>query len=75
MLRGMSNVIDRAIESCLVCLGRLGEATQLPDELKRRSANFIGRRRRTEVVKCFDGAAHIRTINNSRLRINYFVFR
>jgi hypothetical protein len=26
-------------------------------------------------VKCFDGSAHVRTINNSRSTINYFVFR
>ncbi len=25
-------------------------------------------------MKCFDGSAHIRTINTSRLTINYFVF-
>jgi hypothetical protein len=26
-------------------------------------------------MKCFDGSAHIRTINTSRSTINYFVFR
>jgi hypothetical protein len=26
-------------------------------------------------MKCFDGSAHVTTINNSRLTINYFVFR
>jgi hypothetical protein len=25
-------------------------------------------------MKCFDGSAHVRTINNSQLTINYFVF-
>jgi len=74
MLRGVSDIIDGTVESCLVCLGRLRETTQLPDELKRRSANFIRRCRRTEVVKCFDGSAHVVIINNSRLTINYFVF-
>jgi hypothetical protein len=75
MLRGVSNIIDGPIESCLVCLGRFRKTAQLPDELKRRSANFIRRRRWTEVVKCFDGSAHAGMINNSRLTINYFVFR
>jgi hypothetical protein len=75
MLCGMSDIIDRAIESCLVCLGRFGETTQLPDELKRRSANFIVCSRRTEVMKCLDGSAHVGTINNSHSTINYFVFR
>jgi len=75
MLRGMSDIIDGMVESCLVCLRRLRETTQLPDELKRRSANFIRCRRWTKVVKCFDGSAHVRTIDNSRFTINYFVFR
>jgi hypothetical protein len=35
MLRGMSDIIDRPIESCLVCFGRFRETAQLPDELKR----------------------------------------
>jgi hypothetical protein len=26
-------------------------------------------------MKCFDCSAHVITINNSRLTINYFVFR
>jgi len=60
MLRGMSDVIDSAIESCLICLGRFGKAAQLSNELKRRSANFILCRGWTEVMKCFDGSAHIR---------------
>jgi hypothetical protein len=75
MMRGVSNIIDGPIESCLVCLGRFRETAQLTDELKRRSANFIRRRRWTEVMECFDGSAHVRIINNSRLTINYFVFR
>jgi hypothetical protein len=75
MMRGMGHVIHRTIECSFVCLGRFGETAQLPDELKRRSANFIRRRSWTEVVKCFDGSAHVRTINTSRSTINYFVFR
>jgi hypothetical protein len=70
MPRGMSDIIDSAIESFLICLGGLGETAQLPDELKRRSANFIPCGRWTEVVKCFDGSAHVGTINKSRLTIN-----
>ena len=66
MLRGMSDIIDRTIESCLICLGRFRETAQLPDELKRRSANFILCRGRTEVMKYFDGSAHVKTINTSR---------
>jgi hypothetical protein len=58
VLRGVSDIIDRPVESCLVCLGRFRETAQLPDELKRRSANLVVRRGRTEVMKCFDGSAH-----------------
>jgi hypothetical protein len=60
MLCGVSDIIDGPIESCLVCLGRFRETAQLADELKRRRANLIVRRRWTEVMKCFDGSAHIR---------------
>jgi hypothetical protein len=60
MVCGVSDIIDRAIESCLVCLGRFRETAQLPDELKRRSVNFIRRRRWAEIMKCFDGSAHVR---------------
>jgi hypothetical protein len=60
MLRSMSDIIDGAIESCLVGLGRFRETAQLADKLKRRSANFILCRWWTEVVKCFDGSAHVR---------------
>src|SRR5690349_5466762 len=59
MVCGVSDIINGAIESCLVGPGWFCEATQLPDELKRRSANFIVRRRRTEVMKCFDSSAHV----------------
>src|SRR5215471_638626 len=75
MLCGVSDFIDGAIESCLVGLGRFRETAQLPDELERRSANLIRRRRWTEVMKCFDRSAHVRTINTSRSRINSFLLR
>ena len=75
MVCSMSDILDSAVKSCLVCLGRFSETAQLPDELKRRCANFILRRGRTEVMKCFDGSAHVRTINTSRPTINYFVVR
>jgi len=75
MLRRVSDIIDGPIESCLVCLRRFCETAQFADKLKRRSANFVVRCRWTEVMKCFDGSAHVTTINNSRLTINYFVFR
>jgi hypothetical protein len=75
MVCGVSDIIDGPIESCLVCLGRFRETAELADELKRRSTNLVVRRGWTEVMKGFDGSAHITTINNSRLMINYFVFR
>jgi len=60
MVCSVSDIIDGAIESCLVCLGRFRETAQFADELKRRSANFIRRRGWTEVVKDLDGSTHIR---------------
>ena len=57
-MSGMRDFVDRAIEGVLIRFRRLGETAQLADKLKRRSANLIVRRRRTEVVKCFDGSAH-----------------
>jgi hypothetical protein len=75
MLRGMSDVINGTIKSSFVYLRRFRETAQFADELKRRRANLIISRGWTEVMKCFDGSAHIRTINTSRPTINYFVFR
>src|SRR5882757_9446050 len=60
MLRGVSDIIDGTIESCLVYLGRFRDSAQLSDELKRRSANLVVRRWWTEVMKCFDGSTHTR---------------
>jgi hypothetical protein len=73
MLRGVRDIIDGTIESCLVCLGGVRETAQLADELKRRSANLVVRRRWTEVMKCFDGSAHVGTIGNCRSTINSVV--
>ena len=68
MLCGVSDIIDGPIEGRLVCLGRLRETAQLPDELKRRSANLVVRCRWTEVMKCLNGSAHVEMINNLEQR-------
>jgi hypothetical protein len=65
VLRSVSHIFNRTIESCFVGLGRFGEAAQLPNELKRGSANFILCGGWTEVMKCFDGSAHRIEITNS----------
>ena len=57
-MRETRDFIDRVIECVPVRSRRFGEPTQLANELKRRRANLIVRRRRTKVVKCFDGSAH-----------------
>lgn len=75
MMRNVRNFIDRAIESFLVCFRRLGESAKLPNELKRRRANFILRRRRLKVMQRFDGSAHAPTINNSQPTFNYFAMQ
>jgi hypothetical protein len=53
MLGDVSDIIDGTIERRLVCLGRFRETAQLADELKRRSANLVVRRRWTEVNEVF----------------------
>src|SRR5437762_14362261 len=58
MMSGMRNFIDCSIECVLVCFRRFGEPAQLSNELHRRRVNFVLARRRTEVMKCFDGSAH-----------------
>src|ERR1044071_6267617 len=65
MVCRMCDIVDSTIESYLVCFGRFCETAQLSDELKRRSANLVVRCGWTEVMKCFDGSAHVTTINNS----------
>jgi len=73
MLCGVSNIIHCPVEGYLVWLGRSSETAQLSDELKRRCSNLIRRGRWTEVMKCFDGSAHVRTINDPRSAINSVV--
>jgi hypothetical protein len=50
MMRGVRDFIDRAIERFFVCSRRLGETAQFTDELQRRRANFVIRRRWTEIM-------------------------
>src|SRR6516165_12102521 len=52
------HLVDGAIESNLVCLGGPCKTTQLADELQRRSPDFLLCRRRSEVMKRLDIAAH-----------------
>src|ERR1700730_10608264 len=58
MMRDVSDLINCAIESLFVRFGRFGEATQFPNELERRRADFFLGRRRREVVKGFDVSTH-----------------
>jgi hypothetical protein len=74
MMGGMGHVIHRAIECFFVCARWLCKSGKLPNKLQRGCANFILSSGWTEVMKRFDGSAHVGIINKSRLRINYFVF-
>src|SRR6266568_6931454 len=58
MMCDVRNIVDRAIERVLVGFRRFSETAQLPNKLQRRRSDFVIRRGRTEVVKCFDGSAH-----------------
>ena len=58
MMRDMGNVIDRAIESGLVRLRRLGESGQLPNKLERRRTDLVIRRRWTKIMQGLNSSAH-----------------
>jgi hypothetical protein len=60
MMGDMRNFVHRSIECLFVRLRRFGKTAQLSNKLERRRANFIIGRRRTEVMKCFDGSTHTR---------------
>jgi len=74
MLRGMGYVINSTVERSFVYFRRLCKTAQFADELQRRRANLIRRRRWTEVMKRFDGSAHDGNISTARLMINYSAF-
>jgi hypothetical protein len=50
--------VHGAVESFFVRLGRLGEAAQFPNELKRRRANLFVSRGRGKVMQGSDVSAH-----------------
>ena len=50
--------VHGAIEGVLVCVGRFRESGQLPNELKRRRANFVVRRRRRKIMQGLNVSAH-----------------
>ena len=73
----MGNVRDfiyGAIEGVLIRVRRFRESGQLPNELKRRGADFIVCRRRAEVMKCFDGSAHEESLTADSADENGFSF-
>jgi hypothetical protein len=62
MMRGVRDFIDCAIERFFVCSRRLGETAQFTDELQRRRANFVIRRRWTEIMQGFNVSAHAESL-------------
>ena len=54
----MRDLIDRAIESVFVCFRRFRKTAQLSNELKRRCADLIIRRRRCKVMQGLNVSAH-----------------
>ena len=57
-MRDVRDFIYGSIEGVLIRAGRFRESGQFANELKRRCANLVVCRRRTEVMKCFDSSAH-----------------
>jgi hypothetical protein len=57
-MSGMRDFIHCAIECVLVCFRWLGKSRKFANKLQRRRPNLVVRRRRTKIVKCFNGSAH-----------------
>src|SRR5918999_1449714 len=55
---GAGDLLDGGLEGGFVGLGGLGETAQLADELERRVAHLVLRRRRLEVEEGLDVTAH-----------------
>jgi hypothetical protein len=56
--RDLRHAVYRPGERVFVHFGRLGEAAQFSDKLKRRCANFFVRGGRSEVMQSFDVSTH-----------------
>ena len=72
----MGNVCDfvhRAIEGVLVRVRRFRESGQLPNELKRRCANFVVRRGRCTIMQGLNVSAHKESIAADYADENGFV--
>src|SRR5438270_10372496 len=52
------NFIHRAIKDVLIRVRRFRESGQLPNELKRRRANLVVRRRRRKIMQGLNVSAH-----------------
>jgi hypothetical protein len=58
MMGNVRDFIDGAIEDVLIRVRGFCESGQLSDELKRRRANLIIRRRRTEIMQGLNVSTH-----------------
>jgi hypothetical protein len=58
VLGGVSDLVHGAIEGFFVRFGRLGEAAQFPNELKRRRADLVLGRGRRKVMQGSDVSTH-----------------
>ena len=58
MLRGVRDFVYRAIKGVLIRVRRFRESGQLPNELKRRCANLVIRRRRCKIMQDLNVSAH-----------------
>ncbi len=58
MMGDMRDFVHGAIEGVLIRVRRLRESGQLPNELKRRCANLVARRRRCKIMQGLNISAH-----------------
>jgi len=71
---GVGDFVHRAMECRLVCVRRLGESGQLPDELQRRRADFLFRRARLKIMQGLDVSAHEESLTADHADENGFSF-
>ena len=72
-MRGVRDFIDRVVERFLVRFRGLRETAQLSNRLQRRRPDLVVRRRRTEVMECFNGSAHKKLLTTDYADENGFM--
>jgi hypothetical protein len=73
MMGDVRDLIYGAIEGVLIRVRRFRESAQLPNELKRRRANLVVRRRRRKIMQGLNVSAHEESLTADHADENGFV--